>query len=111
MLFNRHLVPDNLHNPFTLAMVVAAFAGADLVQAEAGLFATTVMGVALANQHWAPIAHIREFEENLGSLILAGLFIVLGARIDLDQLVDYLPEADRAVRWCSSWSPDRPRST
>ncbi len=93
LLFSRHLVADNLHNPFTLAMVVAAFAGADLVQPEAGLFATTVMGVALANQHWAPIAHIREFEENLGSLILAGLFIILGARIDLDQLGDHLPEA------------------
>ncbi len=93
LLFNRHWVPDNLHNPFTLAMVVGAFAGADLIQPEAGLFATTVMGVALANQRWAPIAHIREFEENLGSLILAGLFIVLGARVDLDLLVDYLPES------------------
>jgi NhaP-type Na+/H+ or K+/H+ antiporter len=92
-LFSRHIVPDNLHNPFTLAVVVAAFAGADLVRPEAGLFAATVMGVALANQRWAPIAHIREFEENLGSLILAGLFIVLGARIDLDQVVEYLPEA------------------
>ncbi len=93
LLFNRHWVPDNLHNPFTLAMVVGAFAGADLIQPEAGLFATTVMGVALANQRWAPIAHIREFEENLGSLILAGLFIILGARVDLDLLVDYLPES------------------
>ncbi len=93
LLFNRHWVADNLHNPFTLALVVAAFAGADLVQAEAGLFATTVMGVALANQRWAPIAHIREFEENLGSVILASLFIILGARISLDRLGDYLPEA------------------
>lgn len=93
LLFNRHWVPDHLHNPFTLALVVAAFAGADIVRPEAGLFATTVMGVALANQRWAPIAHIREFEENLGSLILAGLFIVLGARVDTDQLVDYLPES------------------
>ncbi len=93
LLFSRHLVPDNLHNPFTLAMVVAAFAGADLVQPEAGLFAATVMGVALANQRWAPIAHIREFEENLGALILAGLFIILGARIDLDRLSDHLGPA------------------
>lgn len=93
VLFSRHLVPDNLHNPFTLAMVVAAFAGADLLRPEAGLFATTIMGVALANQRWAPIGHIREFEENLGSLILAGLFILLGARVDIDQLIDFLPEA------------------
>lgn len=93
VLFNRHLVPDNLHNPFTLAMVVAAFAGADLLRPEAGLFAATIMGVALANQRWAPIGHIREFEENLGSLILGGLFILLGARVDIDQLIDFLPEA------------------
>ncbi len=93
LLFNRHLVPDNLHNPFTLAMVVAAFAVADIVRPEAGLFATTVMGVALANQRYAPIGHIREFEEDLGSLILAGLFIILGARIDLDQIVDFLPQS------------------
>ncbi|MGK2930675.1 MAG: cation:proton antiporter [Acidimicrobiales bacterium] len=93
VLFSRHLVPDNLHNPFTLAMVVAAFAGADLLRPEAGLFAATIMGVALANQKRAPIGHIREFEENLGSLILAGLFILLGARVDIDQLVDFLPEA------------------
>jgi NhaP-type Na+/H+ or K+/H+ antiporter len=93
LLFSRHLVPDNLHNPFTLAVVVAAFAGADLLRPEAGLFAATVLGVALANQRRAPIAHIREFEENLGSLILAGLFILLGAQVDLDALVDYLPEA------------------
>jgi NhaP-type Na+/H+ or K+/H+ antiporter len=93
LLFRFHLVPDHLHNPLVLALVVAAFAGADLVRAEAGLFATTVMGVALANQRVAPIAHIREFEENLGQLILAGLFVVLGARIDLDQLTEFLPEA------------------
>ena len=92
-LFSRHLVPDKLHNPFTLAVVVAAFSGADLLRPEAGLFAATVMGVALANQRWAPIGHIREFEENLGSLILGGLFIVLGARVDLDTLAEYLPEA------------------
>ncbi len=92
-LFARHLVPDNLHNPFTLAVVVAAFAGADVLRPEAGLFATTVMGVALANQRRAPVAHIREFEEDLGQLILAGLFILLGARIEPDQLLDVAPGA------------------
>ncbi len=93
LLFAKHWVPDNLHNPFTFALVVAAFAGADLVRPEAGLFATTVMGVALANQRYAPMGHIRQFEEDLGQLILAGLFIVLGARIDPDQILEYLPGA------------------
>lgn len=93
VLFARHLVPDSLHNPFTLALVVTAFSAADVVRPEAGLFATTVMGVALANQRRAPMAHIREFEEDLGQLILAGLFILLGARIDPEQLVEVAPGA------------------
>lgn len=93
LLINRHWVPDNLHNPFTLAVVVAAFAGADVVRPEAGLFATTVMGVALANQRFAPVGHIREFEEDLGQLILAGLFIILGASIVPDDVIDHLPGA------------------
>ena len=93
VLLARHLVPDQLHNPFTLAMVVAAFAAADVLRPEAGLFATTVMGVAVANQSRVPIAHIRAFKEDLGQLILAGLFIILGSRVDLDQLVEYLPQS------------------
>ncbi len=84
LMFRRHWVSDHLHNPFTLMVVVLAFGGANLVRPEAGLFATTVMGVVLANQTWVPISHIREFEENLGSLILAALFIILGARVDLE---------------------------
>ena len=93
LLLSRHWVPDNLHNAFTLAVVVAAFAGANVVRPEAGLFATTVLGVALANQDRAPMGHIRGFEEDLGQLILGGLFIVLAASIDLDAVVDHLPGA------------------
>lgn len=92
-LISRHWVPDNLHNAFTLAVVVAAFAGANVVRPEAGLFATTVLGVALANQERAPMGHIRGFEEDLGQLILGGLFIVLAASIDLGDVVDHLPGA------------------
>ena len=93
VLLSRHWVPDDLHNPFTLAVVVAAFAGANIVRPEAGLFATTVLGVILANQSRAPMGHIREFEEDLGQLILGGLFIVLGASIDLGDVAEHLPGA------------------
>lgn len=93
LLLSRHWVPDNLHNAFTLAVVVASFTGANVVRPEAGLFATTVLGVALANQERAPMGHIRGFEEDLGQLILGGLFIVLAASIDLGDVVDHLPGA------------------
>jgi len=84
----HHLVVDRLHNAVTLMTVFAAYTGANAVSPDAGLFAATVAGVVLANQDRAPIAHIAEFEENLGTLILAGLFVVLGARIDLARVGD-----------------------
>ncbi len=89
----RHWVPDRLHNAVVLMAVVGAFVLADQMQSEAGLTATTIMGVALANQKRAPVAHIAEFEEDLGVLVLGGLFVLLGARVDLGAVIDFLPRS------------------
>ncbi len=89
----RHWVPDRLHNAVVLMAVVTAFVLADTVQSEGGLMATTVMGVAMANQSRSPIGHIVSFQEDLGVLVLGALFILLGARVDLDAMVEYLPRS------------------
>lgn len=86
----RHWVPDHLQNPVTLMAAVFAFTLANQLRPEAGLLATTVLGVVLANQHRVAARHISEFEEDLGSLILGGLFIVLGARVDLGEVGNVL---------------------
>lgn len=93
VLLHFHLIPDELHNAATLAAVAGAFEGANLLRPEAGLFAATVLGVVLANQHRVPIGHVREFEEDLGRIILGALFIVLAARVDLDAIVEFLPRS------------------
>lgn len=89
----NHWIPDHLHNPVALASAIGAFAVADLVRPEAGLMATTALGLVLANQRRAPSRHIREFEEELGLLVLGGLFLILGARVDLDEVAEVLPRA------------------
>lgn len=89
----NHWVPDHLQNPVALASAICSFALADLVAPEAGLMATTVLGLVLANQRRAPSRHIREFEEELSLLVLGGLFLILGARVDLDQLIEVLPKS------------------
>lgn len=83
VLLRRHAVPDRLQSPLTLATVVVCFVAADALSVEAGLFATTVMGVVMANQRLAPVAHIAAFGEDVGLLLLGALFIVLGATIEL----------------------------
>ncbi len=87
---DRHWVPDHLHNPVTLLVLVGAFALANTFRPEAGLFATTVLGVALANQRRVPVRHIRSFQEDIGALILASLFVILGALVDLEALDEFL---------------------
>ncbi len=82
-MLRNYWLPDGLQVPFTLAVVVASFTGANLMQHEAGLLAVTVMGVLLANQRSARIDHILEWKENLRVLLISSLFVLLAARVDL----------------------------
>jgi NhaP-type Na+/H+ or K+/H+ antiporter len=90
MLLKRYLLPDFLQNPVTLMVVLVVFAASNVLQHESGLWATTVMGIALANQKSARIHHIAEFKENLRLLLLSALFILLAARVELADLVSSL---------------------
>ncbi len=83
-LFKRYLVPDNLQNAFTLMIVVGTFALSNVLKAESGLLTVTVLGIIMANQKSVDMHHIIEFKENLQVLLLSALFILLGARLDLN---------------------------
>jgi NhaP-type Na+/H+ or K+/H+ antiporter len=86
VVLSRHRVPDFLQSPVTLMLVVASFAGSNLVHSESGLFAVTLMGIVLANQKYVSVRHILEFKENLTVLLISALFVLLGARLRLDEL-------------------------
>ncbi|MDZ7690569.1 MAG: cation:proton antiporter [Balneolaceae bacterium] len=87
LLLKRHALPDFLHNPVSLMIVVVVFTVSNMIQHESGLWATTLMGIALVNQKTANINHIIEFKENLRVLLLSTLFILLAARIELNELL------------------------
>ena len=82
----RGWVPDNLRNGVTLATVLVIFAVSDLIRAESGLLAVTLMGLVLANQQKVSVEGIVDFKEGLRDLFLAILFIVLSARLSLEEL-------------------------
>ncbi|MBN1585797.1 MAG: cation:proton antiporter [Candidatus Omnitrophica bacterium] len=81
LMLQRYLIPEFLQSAFTLMAVVAVFAGSNMLQAESGLLAVTVMGIVLANQGSVVVKHIIEFKENLRVLIISMLFIILAARL------------------------------
>ncbi len=82
----RYLVPDFLQSAITLMTAIVVFALSNELQEESGILGVTVMGLCLPNQRWVAVRHIIEFKENLRVLLISALFIVLSARIRLDDL-------------------------
>ncbi len=86
LLLGRYWIPDALQNAVTLTFVVGVTTVCDTIQDESGLLAAVVMGVVLANQRLATVRHIIYFKENIRVLLLAGLFVVLAARLSFDDV-------------------------
>jgi len=86
VILRRRMVPDFLRNAVTLMVVVVAFVVANVLQHESGLLATTLMGIALANQPYVSVQRIIEFKENLQVLLIGSLFVLLSARLEMSAL-------------------------
>ncbi|MBZ0291604.1 MAG: sodium:proton antiporter, partial [Anaerolineae bacterium] len=82
----RYLIPDSLQTTVTLMMVVAAFVASNHFQPESGLLTVTVMGVILANQRAINIRGIVKFKENLVTVLLSSIFILLAARVQMSDI-------------------------
>lgn len=82
----RFWIPDHLHTLVASMLVVAVFTGSNVLLHESGLMAVTVMGIALANQRLADVRHILEFKENLRVFLLSTVFVLLSARLSLNDL-------------------------
>jgi len=78
----RHFVPEYLKTYAALAVVLLAYTVSDSIAHESGLLAVTVMGVVLANLRDLHLDDILDFKENLSTLLISTLFILLAARLD-----------------------------
>lgn len=86
LALRRRLIPDFLRDYSGLAAALTVFAAAEAIRGESGLLAVTVMGIWLANMRGVDLADILDFKESLTLLLVAGLFIILAARLDLSAL-------------------------
>jgi len=87
VMLRRHWLPDYLRNYAALAAVILGFSVAEAAEHESGLLAVTVMGVWQANMRGLDLDDILDFKESLTLVLVAGLFIVLAARVDVHELV------------------------
>ena len=87
LMLLRYWIPDFLRSHVTLAVVFVVFTASNRVLAESGLLAVTVMGSVLASQKLVRVRRIIQFKENLRVLLISALFVVLAARLPLNDPV------------------------
>jgi NhaP-type Na+/H+ or K+/H+ antiporter len=82
----RDLLPAFLHNAVVVPFALVVFALANRIQAESGLLAVTVMGIALASQKRVDMEPSLEFTEHARIMLISTLFILLTARMELSDI-------------------------
>lgn len=84
---NRGWLPRALRNFGMLAWVVFLYASAEVLAHESGLLVVTVMGIWLGNWGMLDLEGITEFKENLSTILLSAVFVLLAARVDISGLL------------------------
>lgn len=77
----RQMIPEYLQNYAVLASVLLSFSLSNALTHESGLLAVTIMGIALGNMRGVHIDDILDFKENLTTVLVSVLFILLAARL------------------------------
>lgn len=85
-ILKRNWLPDYLVNYFSLGVVLLVFTASNLLGDESGLIAVTVMGMVMANTKGLDVRQLLSFKEDLTLLLISVLFILLAARLQLDQI-------------------------
>jgi NhaP-type Na+/H+ or K+/H+ antiporter len=80
------LVPQDLDNPFTLAVVLLIYQACDAVMPETGIVAAIVAGMVVANAGIGDLRDLREFKEQLTVMLIGMLFVLLAADVRLAQI-------------------------
>jgi NhaP-type Na+/H+ or K+/H+ antiporter len=87
-VLKRHLLPDYLENYAGLAFVLLVFTASNALGHESGLIAVTAMGLVMANMKDLDIEDLLSFKEHLTVVLISMLFIILAARVNVDQIAD-----------------------
>jgi len=83
---NSRLVPAELGNLVALAFVWGTFGVAELIESEAGIVSSVVMGLIVQKASLPGERQLRRFKETLTTLGISILFILLSAKLDLHTL-------------------------
>jgi NhaP-type Na+/H+ or K+/H+ antiporter len=80
------LLSETLKSPAMLAAVLLVYAVGEHLGRENGLLAVTVFGIVLANVNDDSIADIQHFKEQISVMLVSILFLLLSARVTLEDM-------------------------
>lgn len=72
VVLRRHWVPDYLRDYLALASVLLVFGVSEMIHAETGLLAVTIMGTWQANMRGLDLEDILDFKESLAMVLVGG---------------------------------------
>ncbi len=82
------VVPQDLDNPFTLALVLLLVQACNSVMPETGIVAAIVAGMVVANAGIPELRDLQEFKEQLTVMLIGMLFVLLAADVRLTEIGD-----------------------
>jgi NhaP-type Na+/H+ or K+/H+ antiporter/mannitol/fructose-specific phosphotransferase system IIA component (Ntr-type) len=88
-LLKRRLIPDDMVNVFMVAAALLVFGATEAIISEGGLLSVTVAGLVCGSRQPPALKAIVEFKSVLIDLLIGFVFILLTARLKLDQFVEF----------------------
>jgi NhaP-type Na+/H+ or K+/H+ antiporter/mannitol/fructose-specific phosphotransferase system IIA component (Ntr-type) len=88
-LMKKGWVPDNISNAFALASAMLIFGGTELIKPEAGLLSVTIAGLIVGIKKPRQLREIKAFKAEIVDLLIGMLFLLLVARLELQQFINF----------------------
>jgi NhaP-type Na+/H+ or K+/H+ antiporter/mannitol/fructose-specific phosphotransferase system IIA component (Ntr-type) len=88
-LLQRRLVPEDMVNVFMVAAALLVFGATEAIISEGGLLSVTVAGLICGSRQPPALKAIVEFKSVLTDLLIGFVFILLTARLQLQQFIDF----------------------
>ena len=88
-LLKRRLIPEEMLNVFIIGSATLVFGATEALIAEGGLLSVTVAGLVCGSRKPPDLKGIVEFKAVITDLLIGFVFILLTARLSLQQFIDF----------------------
>jgi NhaP-type Na+/H+ or K+/H+ antiporter/mannitol/fructose-specific phosphotransferase system IIA component (Ntr-type) len=88
-LLKRRMIPEEMINVFIVGSAMLIFGATEALIAEGGLLSVTVAGLVCGSRQPPALKGIVEFKSVITDLLIGFIFILLTARLQLEQFLDF----------------------